>query len=430
MNWDLISHLTWRANNMANVSSSNGLENRPKLRFPGFDEPWNEVELSHVLCERNEYAEKDGAYDHVTLSKDGIYAKTARYDRDFLVSTENKKYKVTHYSDLCYNPANLKFGVICLNTYGDAIFSPIYITFEINKNYDANFIGANLTRYNFINYALRFQQGTVYERMAVSPEDFLSIKCFFPNEREQKKISSFVGLLDKRIAKQQQLIDTLKKYKRGLSNVLFDGLLEDSNSHLCTFGNVMTILQNNTFSRDDLSSGCDEIRNIHYGDVLIKYGALVDFRNAIIPSIKADRDISKFSESSYLQNGDVVFADTAEDYTVGKATEIIGAENVAALSGLHTIPCRPQKKFAPMYLGYYFNSDYFKRQLYPMIQGTKVSSISKSEMVKSKIIIPNMQLQNRIASILKALDDRIDAAKLTSARIMEFRKGLLQQLFI
>ena len=266
--------------------------------------------------------------------------------------------------------------------------------------------------------------------MAVSPEDFLSIKCFFPNEREQKKISSFVGLLDKRIAKQQQLIDTLKKYKRGLSNVLFDGLLEDSNSHLCTFGNVMTILQNNTFSRDDLSSGCDGIRNIHYGDVLIKYGALVDFRNAIIPSIKADRDISKFSESSYLQNGDVVFADTAEDYTVGKATEIIGAENVAALSGLHTIPCRPQKKFAPMYLGYYFNSDYFKRQLYPMIQGTKVSSISKSEMVKSKIIIPNMQLQNRIASILKTLDNRIDAAKLTSARIMEFRKGLLQQLFI
>ena len=50
--------------------------------------------------------------------------------------------------------------------------------------------------------------------------------------------------------------------------------------------------------------------------------------------------------------------------------------------------------------------------------------------VKSKIIIPNMQLQSRIASILKALDDRIDAAKLTSARIIEFRKGLLQQLFI
>lgn len=30
---------------MENVSSSNGLEKRPKLRFPGFDEPWEENEL-------------------------------------------------------------------------------------------------------------------------------------------------------------------------------------------------------------------------------------------------------------------------------------------------------------------------------------------------------------------------------------------------
>ena len=98
---------------MANVSSSNGLEKRPKLRFPGFDEPWKETALSSVLTERNEYAEKDGTYEHATLSKEGIYGKTARYDRDFLVSTENKKYKVTHLGDLCYNPANLKFGAFC-----------------------------------------------------------------------------------------------------------------------------------------------------------------------------------------------------------------------------------------------------------------------------------------------------------------------------
>lgn len=262
-------------------------------------------------------------------------------------------------------------------------------------------------------------------------EDFRRAFQEFASRKQEELLNPRAEITRQQIKDMaKQVSHEPKKYKRGLSNVLFDGLLEDSNSHLCTFGNVMTILQNNTFSRDDLSSDCDGIRNIHYGDVLIKYGALVDFRNTVIPSIRANRDISKFSESSYLQNGDVVFADTAEDYTVGKATEIIGAENVAALSGLHTIPCRPQKKFAPMYLGYYFNSDYFKRQLYPMIQGTKVSSISKSEMVKSKIIIPNMQLQSRIASILKALDDRIDAAKLTSARIIEFRKGLLQQLFI
>ena len=319
------------------------------------------------------------------MSKEGIYGKTARYDRDFLVSTENKKYKVTHLGDLCYNPANLKFGVICLNTYGDAIFSPIYVTFEIDASSDPDFIGAYLTRWDFINRALKYQQGTVYERMAVSPEDFVSIKCCFPQKAEQTRLAEFITLLDNRIAAQGKYVESLKKYKRGLSNSLFDRLSAGSESRLCIFGDMMTILQNNTFSRDNLSVGGNGVRNIHYGDVLIKYGAVLDLHSENVPVINAEQDISKFSALSYLRNGDVVFADTAEDYTVGKSTEIIGAENIAALSGLHTIPCRPQDSFAPMYLGYYFNSDYFKKQLYPMIQGTKVSSISKSEIIKTKI---------------------------------------------
>ena len=415
---------------MANVSSSNGLEKRPKLRFPGFDEPWKETALSSVLTERNEYAEKDGTYEHATLSKEGIYGKTARYDRDFLVSTENKKYKVTHLGDLCYNPANLKFGVICLNTYGDAIFSPIYVTFEIDASSDPDFIGAYLTRWDFINRALKYQQGTVYERMAVSPEDFVSIKCCFPQKAEQTRLAEFITLLDNRIAAQGKYVESLKKYKRGLSNSLFDRLSAGSESRLCIFGDMMTIMQNNTFSRDNLSVGGNGVRNIHYGDVLIKYGAVLDLHSENVPVINAEQDISKFSALSYLRNGDVVFADTAEDYTVGKSTEIIGAENIAALSGLHTIPCRPQDSFAPMYLGYYFNSDYFKKQLYPMIQGTKVSSISKSEIIKTKIIVPCLQEQARIASIMSALDDRIDAAKHTTKDLIDLRSGLLQQLFI
>jgi len=364
------------------------------------------------------------------LSKEGIYGKTARYDRDFLVSTENKKYKVTHLGDLCYNPANLKFGVICLNTYGDAIFSPIYVTFEIDASSDPDFIGAYLTRWDFINRALKYQQGTVYERMAVSPEDFVSIKCCFPQKAEQTRLAEFITLLDNRIAAQGKYVESLKKYKRGLSNSLFDRLSAGSESRLCIFGDMMTILQNNTFSRDNLSVGGNGVRNIHYGDVLIKYGAVLDLHSENVPVINAEQDISKFSALSYLRNGDVVFADTAEDYTVGKSTEIIGAENIAALSGLHTIPCRPQDSFAPMYLGYYFNSDYFKNQLYPMIQGTKVSSISKSEIIKTKIIVPCLQEQARIASIMSALDDRIDAAKHTTKDLIDLRSGLLQQLFI
>ena len=64
------------------------------------------IRLSDILKERNEYCCKDGKFIHGTLSKDGIFPKTGRWDRDFLVKQEDKKYKVTHLDDICYNPAN------------------------------------------------------------------------------------------------------------------------------------------------------------------------------------------------------------------------------------------------------------------------------------------------------------------------------------
>ena len=261
---------------MANVSSSNGLEKRPKLRFPGFDEPWKETALSSVLTERNEYAEKDGTYEHATLSKEGIYGKTARYDRDFLVSTENKKYKVTHLGDLCYNPANLKFGVICLNTYGDAIFSPIYVTFEIDASSDPDFIGAYLTRWDFINRALKYQQGTVYERMAVSPEDFVSIKCCFPQKAEQTRLAEFITLLDNRIAAQGKYVESLKKYKRGVVRTLLSPKhckLKNVEWTTAKIGDIGTFIKGAPLSKADISS--DGTPFILYGELYTTYNEVI-----------------------------------------------------------------------------------------------------------------------------------------------------------
>lgn len=189
-------------------------------------------------------------------------------------------------------------------------------------------------------------------------------------------------------------------------------------------------MQNNTFSRDELCSGNDGVKNIHYGDVLIKYGAVLNMSSTQVPTIKPSKDLGKYSYSSYLLNGDVVFADTAEDYSVGKATEIYNADGVDILAGLHTIPCRSNTEFAPMYLGYYFNSRYFKSQIYPMIQGTKVSSISKSEIIKTTLLIPPYSTQEKIAAVLRKLDARIEIEEKRSLELMQVKCGLLQQLFI
>ena len=69
------------------------------------DISWNRYSFKDIFRERKEFHVKDGTIIHATLSKEGIYQKTDRYDRDFLVKDEDKKYKVSYLNDICYNPA-------------------------------------------------------------------------------------------------------------------------------------------------------------------------------------------------------------------------------------------------------------------------------------------------------------------------------------
>ena len=179
------------------------------------------ITLKEILTERKEYCSKDGTYTHGTLSKEGVAPKTERYDRDFLVKNEDKQYKVTHLNDICYNPANLKFGVICRNTYGDLIFSPIYVTFKISDNVYPAYIELFLTNQNFIGRIRRYEQGTVYERMAVSPEDFLSYETHMPTYEEQVKFANEMQCIQRKIELETAFLSFLQRQRKYLLNAMF-----------------------------------------------------------------------------------------------------------------------------------------------------------------------------------------------------------------
>ena len=175
--------------------------------FESLSSNWRKVKLSNILKEYSELHVKDNSIIHATLSKEGIYPKTDRYDRDFLVKDEEKKYKVSHLNDICYNPANLKFGVITRNTFGDCIISPIYITFTINNNYLPKFVELLVTRKQFITQARKYEQGTVYERMAVNSSDLLSMNVFIPSLSIQQKIVDIVDIIDNKITNEKELLN-------------------------------------------------------------------------------------------------------------------------------------------------------------------------------------------------------------------------------
>lgn len=172
------------------------------------------------------------------------------------------------------------------------------------------------------------------------------------------------------------------------------------------FDLVFDFLQNNSLSRAELATH-GEVFNVHYGDILVKYGEVLDIAKDDLTYL-VDSNIATKYQTSLLKNGDVIIADAAEDETVGKCSEIVGISGNTVLSGLHTIPCRPTMKFAEGYLGYYMNSGAYHNQLLPLIQGTKISSISKSAIQNTQIIYPkSAQEQQKIGDYFMSLDSLI-----------------------
>lgn len=196
-----------------------------KKRLPGFNGEWKKTKLKKLLKERKTYSPKGAEYPHVTLSTEGIYAKNERYDRDHLVKDDNKEYKITHKGDICYNPANLKFGVICINNFGDAIFSPIYVTFEVVGKVSSEFLSNYLMRWDFINAVRKYEEGTVYERMAVKPEDFLKFEMMLPPYEEQVAIAEILAAADEEIDLLKQSIEQEKQKKKALMQLLLTGIV-------------------------------------------------------------------------------------------------------------------------------------------------------------------------------------------------------------
>ena len=168
------------------------------------------------------------------------------------------------------------------------------------------------------------------------------------------------------------------------------------------FDEMFQLYPNNTLSRDKLSEH-GTIGDIHYGDVLIKYGSVLTGKDSI-PKIKEEYEsLAK----TRLQKNDVIVADTAEDETVGKAVQI-GDVPFPIVGGLHTVICRPLVATATGYLGYYMNSREYHNQLLPYIAGIKVSSISKTSLRRTEFHIPSsVDEQAAIVDTIERFDTHI-----------------------
>lgn len=253
------------------------------------------------------------------------------------------------------------------------------------------------------------------------------VLVYLPSIPEQEEIARTLSQFDAYIDDLAELIEKKKGIRDGALEDLMRGhtRLEDFNKEWITysFKQYFSVLPNNTCSRDQLSDR-GAVGDIHYGDVLIKYGSVLSDDDEI-PRLK---DASKIKERSYLQTHDVLIADTAEDATVGKVVQV-GKISIPLVGGLHTVVCRPNFETAEGFLGYYMNSSIYHDQLYPYITGIKVSSVSKKSFGETELCIPaDIDEQKAIVSVLRNMDEEIEALEIERDKMIQIREGAMDDL--
>lgn len=411
------------------------------LRFKNDDgtnfPDWEEKSFGDFLITHSEKTSNKDSYPLYSLTiESGVQPKTERYEREFLVKKEGDNYKIVPPNAFVYNPMNLRFGALKVNHEKFSVsVSGYYDVFSLKDDSTLAFWENYLVTPRMLNYYFSIATGSLIEKLRVHYSQFVKIKKTVPSLPEQQKIADFLSTIDTVIEKQKATVEVWEERKKGVMQKLFSQEVRfkaDDGSEFPdweekSFEQTFSNLNNSTFSRDCLNYENGNVKYIHYGDILVKFGATVNVTDCIVPYVNDDLNCEKYNT---LENGDVVIADTAEDETVGKVVEISETDSQKTISGLHTIACRPREKFVSKYLGYFMNSDAYHNQLRPYMQGIKVTSISKANIKLTSILIPCLAEQQKIADCLSALDDVSDKQKATLATWKEMKKGLLQQMFV
>ena len=390
---------------------------KPKIRFKGFDNDWEQRKLGDLVSiydgvhQTPEYQDSGIMFlsvENIVTLKSEKYISEEAFERDYKVYPEKGDILMTRIGDV--GTTNV------VETVEKVAF---YVSLALLKpnEIDSYFLSSAM-KTNAFQKGLRERTLVTAIPQKINKDEIGKIDIFITNnDEEQQQIGAYFSTLDHLITLHQRKCEDTKKLKKYMlqkmfpqngskvPEIRFKGFTDDWEHR--KLGDLLMSLQNNTLSRADLSNESGVAKNVHYGDVLIKFGEVLDISKEQLPMITDERVLSKY-KASFLQNGDVIVADTAEDSTVGKCSEIVGLNDEVVLSGLHTIPYRPVENFASGYLGYYLNSDTYHNQLIPLMQGIKVTSISKSTMQDTDIFYPkSIEEQGKISNYLQSLDNLI-----------------------
>ena len=411
---------------MANVSSSNGLEKRPKLRFPGFDEPWEENELSHYLVENTKRNRglAFGKEDVLSVSGEyGVINQIAFQGRSF-AGESVADYHVVETDDIVYTKSPLKanpYGIIKVNKGIPGIVSTLYAVYHPLNTIAPRFVDlyfANDLRLNkFLKPLVNI--GAKHD-MKVNNSFVLTGIVVFPSIGEQQKLVGFFAKLDRRIEAQRKIVEALKKYKRGVMQRIF------RNMSILSPSGFETVQLSAIFKKVSRRNSNGEIKNVITNSA--EYG-LIPQRDFFDKDIAVDGNTSNYY---VIEHGDFVYNPRKSNTAPYGPFNRYEREERGIISPLYTCLVL-QADIEPSYLAWYFKSDAWYRYIYDNgSQGVRHDRVSMTDdlLMGIPVIIPSKEAQLKIANLLDCLESRFQTELSQYESLKSIRVALLQQLFI
>ena len=403
---------------MANVSSSNGLEKRPKLRFPGFDEPWEETSLSAIF-EKSTQKNTDGQITNVICNsaKLGLIPQREYFDKDIANCDNANGYYIIQQNDFVYNPrksTDAPYGPISRYKYeDDGIVSPLYLCFHAKKEikplyYEWYFRSSTWHRYIYMSG----DSGARHDRVSIKDTTFFAMPIKIPSGQEQNKIATFLEKINTRIEKQTALVESLKKYKRGAVKSLLTREItivkntEKWKKH--KLGELITLQSGQDFSPSDYN---DDEEGIPYmtGASCIVNGKTVVSRWTLSPRC-------------FAYCGDTLLVCKGSG---SGAVVMLSQEKVHIARQFMAL--RPHKTMTQEFCFYLtlHLSEKIKQAATGLIEG-----IDRKTVLNQNVYLPSITEQNQIVMFLSRIDKILFTQEIYLEKLISAKKGLLQQLFI
>ena len=404
----------------------------PAIRFAGFTDPWEQRKLGELEKDATLYMGRGRVISAKDMSNTPgtfpVYSSSA---------LDNGR--MGAYGKYMFNQELITWSI----DGGGAVFYRRKHRFSVTNV--SGYIAVNPEKINckFLAYAMSLAHSRIKFDYTVKAHPSV-IRSLYTmgipiSLQEQQVIGSFFSRLDNLITLHQRKYDKLVVFKKSMlekmfpkdgesvPEIRFAGFTDPWEQR--KLGDCFEFLKSNTLSRAGLNGENGTARNVHYGDILIKFGDCLDDERSDLPFITDDTVLPKYA-GSILREGDVIFADTAEDETAGKCVELRKLPKEPTISGLHTIPARPRFPFGTGYLGHYLNSDAYHRQLLPLMQGIKVISVSKAALQDTQVRFPGLSEQSAIGAALNEIDSLITLHQRKLELLRNIKKSLLDKMFV